>query len=344
MDKRKNQVLKTVVKLYNTEGEPVGSTLLARHFSMTISSATLRSEMAALTKLGLLEQPHTSAGRIPSAKGYRYYIDNLMENMPPLKSAECYKICELFKDMDFDPQRITAETAKALAEYTGFVAVATTPEGKDMCIAHFEIIRVGLYTAVILAVTSAGGVRTRVANFTSNIKDEDLANLETALNKHFTFVSCEDISNEHISAVSDNLSIVSTTLFPGISAAFKLVKACNMQAVHIEGQENLLKHGISDISLRNFLALFSNNKAACECLNLKSTQTSVLLGEDIYGYPMPGYCIIGKQYVAGGGRTGSLAIISPSRVNFMYLMRRLEYFAHVLSLCMSGKFEQEIYR
>ena len=84
MDDRKRRVLRAIVTLYGADGEPVGSGLLAEQFGHAVSSATLRNEMAALTKLGLLEQPHTSAGRVPSAKGYRYYIDNLLDTGHPV--------------------------------------------------------------------------------------------------------------------------------------------------------------------------------------------------------------------------------------------------------------------
>ena len=88
MDARKQRVLQAIVALYGLEGEPVGSSVLANYFDMAVSSATLRNEMAALTKLGLLEQPHTSAGRVPSAKGYRYYLDNLLTAaVQPLMAA-----------------------------------------------------------------------------------------------------------------------------------------------------------------------------------------------------------------------------------------------------------------
>lgn len=83
MDARKQRILEAIVAIYSTGGEPVGSGLLASHFDMALSSATLRNEMAALTKLGLLEQPHASAGRVPSPKGYRYYLDHLLEAPPP---------------------------------------------------------------------------------------------------------------------------------------------------------------------------------------------------------------------------------------------------------------------
>ena len=88
MDERKQRVLRAIVSLYSVEGEPVGSSVLANYFDMAVSSATLRNEMAALTRLGLLEQPHTSAGRVPSAKGYRYYIDHLLDDSQPLDRVD----------------------------------------------------------------------------------------------------------------------------------------------------------------------------------------------------------------------------------------------------------------
>ena len=157
MDERKRKVLRAVVALYGLDGEPVGSGLLAEHFGRAVSSATLRNEMAALTKLGLLEQPHTSAGRVPSAKGYRYYIDNLMDAPTQLSAQDKLHAQAMFREMDFDPERLAQSAARALSDWTGYAVVATTPKSDDIYIAHFEVMQVGRSTAAVLAVTSAGG-------------------------------------------------------------------------------------------------------------------------------------------------------------------------------------------
>ena len=138
MDARKQRILEAIVAIYSTGGEPVGSGLLASHFDMALSSATLRNEMAALTKLGLLEQPHTSAGRVPSPKGYRYYLDHLLEAPAAiaLSAADRENIDRLFADMDVEPEKLAQSAARALADYTGCAAVATTPQAEDLCIAH----------------------------------------------------------------------------------------------------------------------------------------------------------------------------------------------------------------
>ena len=115
MDARKQRVLQAIVALYGLEGEPVGSSVLANYFDMAVSSATLRNEMAALTKLGLLEQPHTSAGRVPSAKGYRYYLDHLLTDDQPLDRVTRARVDAVFASLDHEPEKLAQGAANALA-------------------------------------------------------------------------------------------------------------------------------------------------------------------------------------------------------------------------------------
>ena len=126
MDARKQRVLQAIVALYGLEGEPVGSSVLANYFDMAVSSATLRNEMAALTKLGLLEQPHTSAGRVPSAKGYRYYLDNLLTDDQPLDRVSRARVDAVFASLDHEPEKLAAGAAKALAAISGCTAAIST--------------------------------------------------------------------------------------------------------------------------------------------------------------------------------------------------------------------------
>ena len=164
MDARKQRVLQAIVALYGLEGEPVGSSVLANYFDMAVSSATLRNEMAALTKLGLLEQPHTSAGRVPSAKGYRYYLDNLLTDDQPLDRVTRARVDAVFASLDHEPEKLAQGAARALAAISGCTAAVSTPCAEDLCIAHYEVVQVGRSAAAVLAVTTAGYVRTRVQN------------------------------------------------------------------------------------------------------------------------------------------------------------------------------------
>ena len=124
MDARKQRILEAIVALYANDGEPVGSGLLANYFDMALSSATLRNEMAALTKLGLLEQPHTSAGRVPSAQGYRYYLDHLIDapKSGTLPEKDRRRIDDLFAAMDAEPEKLVPAATRCLADMTGSAA------------------------------------------------------------------------------------------------------------------------------------------------------------------------------------------------------------------------------
>ena len=117
MDARKQRVLQAIVALYGLEGEPVGSSVLANYFDMAVSSATLRNEMAALTKLGLLEQPHTSAGRVPSAKGYRYYLDHLLTDDQPLDRVTRARVDAVFRALEAGEVELDDETARLVRRH-----------------------------------------------------------------------------------------------------------------------------------------------------------------------------------------------------------------------------------
>ena len=215
MDARKQRVLQAIVALYGLEGEPVGSSVLANYFDMAVSSATLRNEMAALTKLGLLEQPHTSAGRVPSAKGYRYYLDHLLTDDQPLDRVTRARVDAVFASLDHEPEKLAQGAAKALAAISGCTAAVSTPCAEDLCIAHYEVVQVGRSAAAVLAVTTAGYVRTRVARVRTGLPGNAAA-LAALLNRNLTFVAPVDLSPR---LLAELCSQISPELVPVISAA-----------------------------------------------------------------------------------------------------------------------------
>lgn len=344
IDDRKARVLQAIVRLYSSDGEPVGSTLLAQHFSMAVSSATLRNEMAMLTKLGLLEQPHTSAGRVPSAKGYRYYLDNLLDGGEALSAAQKRAIADLFRDMDYDPDHLAEGAARSLSHRTGYAVIATTPGSDDMCIAHYEVVQVGRCTAAVLAVTNAGGVRTRTAKLDFTLKPEHPAKLAEALNRYLTFRRAQDVDETVLHAVSQSIGAEGTVLYPVISAAYTLLREGGRPRMFLEGQQNLLRYRDYEQSFHNLLALLGDEQAVRSCLGADTQHTTVILGEDVPDYPIPGFCLMSKQYLAGGGRTGAIGVIGPARMAFAQVMPQLEYFAQLLGEGMSGKKEEEIFK
>lgn len=333
MDARKQRILEAIVALYAMEGEPVGSGLLANYFDMALSSATLRNEMAALTKLGLLEQPHTSAGRVPSPQGYRYYLDHLLDepNTVQLSPADRAHIDELFANMDAEPEKLVSSAARALADLTGCAAAATTPQAPDLCIAHFEVVQVGRYSAAVLAVTSAGGVRTRVARVDTGLTRDDAAALARLLNQGLTFVAPQDL-NPMLHA---SLALAAgQRLMPVVNAAEALVTT-GAQAT-LAGAQYLAKMPDVRQNLGTLLEIFSDNEAALALLEPQGGRVTATLGSDL-DPPMPGACIVSKRYLAGSGLTGVVALIGSTRMDHRRLIPVLDYFAAKLGRSLAGQ-------
>ena len=333
MDARKQRILEAIVALYSTDGEPVGSGLLASYFDMAVSSATLRNEMAALTRLGLLEQPHTSAGRVPSAEGYRYYLDHLLTapGATTLPDSDKAQIDAMFDQMDIEPEKLARSAAQALAEAAGCAAAITTPQAPDLCIAHFEVVQVGRYSAAVLAVTSAGGVRTRVARVETGLTRTDATQIAQLLNSRLTFVAPQDMDPMLIASL---VMAAGRRLAPVVLAAQALV-ATEPQA-YLEGAQYLAQMPDVRQNLGTLLEVFSDSREALALLAPDGGKITAKLGTDT-DPAMPGASIVSKRYLAGGGLTGTVALIGSTRMEYRRVIPILDYFAAMLGHSMAGQ-------
>lgn len=333
LTERKKKVLRSVVDLYIRTAEPVGSKAITELPDMNYSSATIRNEMADLTTMGYLEQPHTSAGRVPSTQGYRYYLDHLIDapDTAPLNEADRSHIDALFADMDAEPEKLVPAAARSLADLTGCAAAATTPQAPDLCIAHFEVVQVGRYSAAVLAVTSAGGVRTRVARVDTGLSRDDAASLAQLLNRGLTFVAPQDLSPMLTASM---VLAAGQRLAPVVMAAQALVTTGSQ--AYLEGAQYLAKMPEVRQNLGALLEIFSDNESASELIRPEGGKITATLGSDLEP-PMPGACIVSKRYLAGGGLTGSVALIGSTRMEYQRLLPILDYFAAKLGQSMAGQ-------
>lgn len=342
MDDRKQRVLEAIVALYNEGGEPVGSGLLSRYLDMSVSSATLRNEMAALTKLGLLEQPHTSAGRVPSVKGYRYYLDNLMQPESGLTPRQKAEIDQMFASLDYEPERLAQGAARALSEYTGFTVAATTPRADDLYIAHFEVVQVGLCSAAVLGVTNTGGVRTRVAKLETRLTARDAGVLTQVLNRDLAFVAPADLTEELLLGMMEDLGERGQVIYPVLNAAAVLLQEAAKARTFLEGEQYLLHWPELSECLPRVLELFASQERAGQFITPRTGRTTIRLGEDM-APNLPGLCVMSKRYLAGGGLVGAIGLLGPARMPFEQLVPILDYFALKLGECMAGKAQEEQY-
>lgn len=153
LGERKRKILSLIVDHYISEGEPVGSKKLCEYLENAVSSATIRNDMAWLVEKGYLEQPHTSAGRIPTQKGYRYYIDNIMQKTAP-SDREKFYIDGMLGSVARNPDMFFENACAFLADFTGLAAISTTPSDSQAKIVRIELMPTGRYTVLVLVMTS----------------------------------------------------------------------------------------------------------------------------------------------------------------------------------------------
>lgn len=337
MDERKRQVLRTIVTLYTSDGEPIGSQLLSEHLGLAVSTATLRNEMAALTRLGLLEQPHTSAGRVPSGAGYRYYIDHLMGTVP-LTAAERAAIDKRFDAFDYDPPRLVQAAARSLSEHSGLMVAATTPRADDMRIVHFQLTQVGRNTAAVLAVTSAGGVVTRVARAGGTLSPQAVRGAEEVINRALGFLTPADITPAVAGDLVAALGGRAGLLAPLADAALQLLTEAGSAVTAVEGIAHLLRYPVTAQNLGHLLEFGNDHARLARSVIPQADRLTVTLGgEDTADLPA-GVAVMARSYVAGGGRRGGIAIIGPDRMPYGRLAPVLEYYALLLGqAATSGK-------
>ena len=196
---RKQKILTAIIDSYIQTGEPVGSKALVEMLGNAVSSATIRNEMAELASWGYLEQPHTSAGRIPTAKAFRLYIDHLMRRQA-LSDEDQKDIDDMLAGSAGDPERLIGEASQALAESTGCAAVSTTPSEQGAVIRRIEIMRVSSRSAALLLMTGSGVLRSRVCRFDGDVETDTLQMLCNVLTENFLGAQLTDIGAQPLAA------------------------------------------------------------------------------------------------------------------------------------------------
>ncbi len=327
---RKRLILAAVVTLHSSSGDPVGSKNLGSFLSqLSVSSATLRNEMSELTALGLLEQPHTSAGRVPTTDGVRFYIQNLMHTLP-LTDGEKRAIRSAVAGIDADPSKAARASAKLLSEMFSLAAVASTPVGSDVQVVHFKLLRVGRYNLAVLAVTGAGSVLTRGTRVEAELSDPQLEALEQLLNRQLAFVYRQDLSAALLRHTASCLGELREAAMPVLTAAVELIKETGYVETCAEGQQYLLRFRELDSSLKDLLEFFCDSAAIREKLEASPRRVSVLLGPDMGFERSDTVAMVVSRYRAPGGRMGGLGIVGPQRLNYPYIIPRLRYFSEQL--------------
>jgi heat-inducible transcriptional repressor len=335
------KVLECIVDEYIKTGEPIGSKLLARRLeeqSVKVSPATIRNEMAFLEQSGYLEQPHTSAGRTPTVKGYRLYIERLLpESRSALSEADRCVIDSAVRGICGDTDEMIIENAgNALAELTKCAVVSTNNINRFSVITKVEVIPAGKRVYVLLLVTSGGGIKNRVCRLSFDLGEEQLAFFSKFANENLSGVNLDRLSQEYIEQIGVALGSYMVSLSPLLKAVADLSEEMSGAKFKFEGQNNLI--AFEDLQKGEVLAILENSGAFGELLNNAFSEISVILGEEKPGtFAVSNSGLIAGSFQKHGQAAGSFGVIGPMRLDYKKLIPYVDYFAVEVTKLLSGE-------
>ncbi|WP_312645017.1 heat-inducible transcriptional repressor HrcA [Hydrogenoanaerobacterium sp.] len=340
IDKRKLKILAAIVENYIRTGEPIGSKTLAQMLEFQVSPATIRNEMSALFDLGLLEQPHTSAGRIPSHLGYRMYINQLM-HCKPLTEDERDEIDALFNVRDPDPDRLLEDAANVLAHYTNCATISTTITPKHVTVRRIEVVPIDRRTVVMLVVASNGVIKNKVARVDYNLNREIIEFFNKFANDRFGGRSMDEISTMYVSSVAVALGEYSRVFTPLLAGLYELCKAINDGQYFASGETNLLGYKEFDAVAHDLLTTISDREKITDILPFQKEGVQISIGKENPLSELTDSSVIVATYKIGKDSCGAIGVVGPVRLDYQRLIPHLEYFAKTLGKLLSDTLENE---
>lgn len=321
---RKQKILSDVIESYIQSGEPVGSKALINEAQLDVSSATVRNEMADLTAKGFLVQPHTSAGRIPTQQGYRYYVDNIMKVMPVSQGGKEYVETQLYTCAD-SPESILQKASELISQLTNLPSAATTPRGEESRIHKISFVQTGSHTAMVVVIASNGIIKSKLFRCEFLITPEILNVFDKALNETFAGIRLSAINLPFIQTAAAQFGELSLFM-PGVLMAIKDA-AENARQVNVcqSGQTKLLfMSDVNFVKARNVIDFLNNSHDFAILLKNLPQDTAVSIGCENSRIELKASSVISSRYCVDGNPSGVLAVIGPTRIDYGRVISVLE--------------------
>ena len=341
LDERSRSLLKTLVERYIADGQPVGSRTLSKASGLELSPATIRNVMADLEELGLIVSPHTSAGRIPTARGYRLFVDTMLTVRPIDQAFARPDMAAAREPLQPDqPQRVIAQAAQLLSSLSSFVGVVTAPK-KASVFRHIEFMRLGDRRVLVILVAPDGDVQNRVIFTAHDYSQGELIEATNYLNARYADLSIEEV-RERLKAEVDALRNEIGVLMQAAMQAGSEALAENEDQVIVSGERNLL--GVQDFgndlgSLRRLFTLFEQKTQLMRLLDTSSRAEGVriFIGGDSLIVPFEELSVVSAPYVVDGRVVGTLGVIGPTRMAYDRMIQIVDITSKLIGNALSQR-------
>jgi heat-inducible transcriptional repressor len=341
LESRAQRLLKTLIERYVSDGQPVGSRALSRHSGLDLSPATVRNVMADLEEMGFITSPHTSAGRVPTAKGYRFFVDSLMVTKP----IEDNEIRRMSGEMTADrPQQLVNNAAGLLSQLTQFAGVVMTSRRRDTSFRHLEFLRLGERRVLLILVTAEGDVQNRILHTDRAYTSSQLSEATNFFNTHFAgqpFATIRLRLGDELRALKEDIAQLMAVAVEAGEGALN-----EGESLVVTGERNLLntEDFASNMErLRRLFELFDQKTSILHLLDLsqRAQGVSIYIGSESGLVPLDDVSVVTAPYESNGKVVGTLGVIGPTRMAYERVIPIVDLTAKLLSNAISQQLPEE---
>ena len=330
---RKKKVLRAIVDLYIRTAEPVGSKVIAEMPDMNYSSATIRNEMADLTAMGYLEQPHTSAGRVPSAAGYRLYVDELMADYR-LSMDEAKSINLAIEDKMQQVDKMVEKVAKLVSQATNLPAISATSHRGNATVKRFDLIQAGPGSTILVIMLSTDEVVNKLIKLPLNVTESDLKLLGALLNATMTEIPPEEFTAGLMERVMGSAGNAASLVPIVVEFTVETLRRQGMADLAVAGQARLLglpEYRDVDKAQKVMATIEADALSNLPAVMQNENGTKVLVGPEHVARELKDSSVVMTKFDIGDGMQGVIGVVGPTRMDYAQITARLSYFAESLS-------------
>ena len=339
LSERKKVILKALVEAHIEGGEPVGSKYIVQNNLLACSSATIRNEMAELEQMGYLVQPHTSAGRVPSELGYRFYVDSLVEQYEKT-TTEVVQINQLLKAKMAEIDQILETASRLASSMTNYTGIAIKPKASSATMQKFEVVSIDVNTFAIIMITPNGVVKTKKVSTYSAVSAEALKKLGLLMNECLCGLSADMITLPTIMEMESVMGEAAFLVNLSVKAVYEVMHELDGGEMKYSGINHLLKYPeYSDT--QQFGQLLGTLEDQNEILDLvsknQSDEINVLIGSESPVQVMNNSSLVFKPIKKDGKTIGVIGVLGPRRMNYKQVLSTIEEITGSISTMIDGE-------
>lgn len=340
LDERKTKILQAVIRNYLETGEPVGSRTISKYTDLNLSSATIRNEMADLEELGYIIQPHTSAGRIPTDKGYRFYVDQLMEE----KVREVEEMKDVLLEKEEKMETMLKQVAKVLATNTNYATMISAPVVSGNKIKFIQLSRVDENQLLAVIVIEGNLIRNNIIPVKEALDDETMLKLNMLLNTNLCGMAVEQINLSLIARLKQQAGIHSDIVSEVLDAVGESIQVEEDLEIYTSGTNNIFKYPelADQKKASELITTFEEKKQLSELVQgtlsgEENTGIQIYIGDESPVQSMKDCSVVTATYELGEGMKGTIGIIGPKRMDYDKVVGTLKNIQSQLDKMFSGK-------